>query len=170
MYRAPNKIRIESNTNCLAKFIIIDADRLNKHPEEKVNFLKLVDYCTLQNKQGRTPHFLILNNPDFEYVACLHFANYTGQDVSRFLKSTLKIGSIEEFKSDPEVYNCLNSAGRSYDIMLQKIRNKEKFVKNNYSIKKKSFEIAINQTDVSWDLLSHRNINIEEFFDVTAWE
>lgn len=29
------KIKIESQTNCLAKFIIVDADRLVKHYEEK---------------------------------------------------------------------------------------------------------------------------------------
>ena len=33
------KIKTESQTNCLAKFIIVDADRLVKHYEEKGNFL-----------------------------------------------------------------------------------------------------------------------------------
>ncbi len=54
-----NKIKTESQTNCLAKFIIVDADRLTKHHKEKENFTKLVEYCRLQNQKGTTPHFLI---------------------------------------------------------------------------------------------------------------
>ena len=47
------KIKTESQTNCLAKFIIVDADRLNKHYEEKNIFLKLVEYCRLQSITDR---------------------------------------------------------------------------------------------------------------------
>ena len=32
------KIKLESQTNCLAKFVIVDADRLVKHYEEKDSF------------------------------------------------------------------------------------------------------------------------------------
>ena len=51
-----NKIKTEPQTNCLAKFIVIDADRLLKHPEEKENFLKLLEYCRLQNNKKTIPH------------------------------------------------------------------------------------------------------------------
>ncbi len=69
------KIKTESQSNCLAKFIIVDADRLMKHYEEKDSFLRLADYCRLQNKKGNIPHFLIVNNPDFERRSrsdCVH--------------------------------------------------------------------------------------------------
>lgn len=62
------KIKTESQTNCLAKFIIVDADRLVKHYEEKDSFLQLAEYCRLQNKKGTILHFLIVNNPDFGTV------------------------------------------------------------------------------------------------------
>lgn len=163
------KIKMESQTNCLAKFIIVDADRLVKHYEEKNSFLQLADYCKLQNKKGTIPHFLIVNNPDFEYVACLHDSEYKGQEVIRFLQTVFGFSSLEQFKKNPEVYECLNHGTRSYQTLIQKIQGKEKFVKDSYTVKKKNFEIVISQTDIVWELLNHKGSNMEEFFDVIDW-
>ena len=131
--------------------------------------MQLADYCRLQNKKGTVPHFLIVNNPDFEYVACLHAPEYKGQEVTRFLKSAFGVRSLEEFKKNTEVYECLNNGERSYEVLLQKIQGKEKFVKNTYSVKKKNFEITISRTEVEWELLDRKGTNIEEFFDVIDW-
>lgn len=163
------KIKTESQTNCLAKFIIVDADRLMKHPGEKDSFLQLAEYCRLQNKKGTNPHFLIVNNPDFEYVACLHVPEYKGQEVTRFLQTVLGFQSLEQFKKNTEVYECLNNGERSYQVLIQKIQGKDKFVQNTYSVKKKNFEIAISRTDVKWELLDRKGSNMEEFFDVIDW-
>lgn len=163
------KIKTESQTNCLAKFIIIDADRLIKHHEEQSSFLQLAEYCKLQNKRGKIPHFLIVNNPDFEYVACLHVPEYKGQDVTKFLRTALGFQSLEQFKKNTEVYEILNSGDRSYQVLIQKIEGKEKFIKNSYTIKKKTFDIIIDRTDIRWDLLSRKGSNIEEFFNVIEW-
>ena len=151
------KIKTESQTNCLAKFIIVDS------------FLQLAEYCRLQNKKGTIPHFLIVNNPDFEYVACLHVPEYKGQEVTRFLQTVLGFQSLEQFKKNTEVYECLNNGERSYQVLIQKIQGKDKFVKNTYSVKKKNFEIAISKTDVKWELIDRKGSNIEEFFDVIDW-
>lgn len=163
------KIKTESQTNCLAKFIIVDADRLMKHPGEKESFLQLAEYCRLQNKKGTISHFLIVNHPDFEYVACLHVPEYKGQEVTRFLQTVLGFQSLEQFKKNTEVYECLNNGERSYQVLIQKIQDKDKFVKNTYSVKKKNFEIAISRTDVKWELLDRKGSNMEEFFDVIDW-
>ena len=163
------RIKTEAQTNCLAKFIIIDADRILKDSGEKENFKRLLEHCSLQNEKGVTPHFLIVNNPDFEYMACLHIPEYNGQDVTRFLEKVLKFESLEQFKSNADVYKYLNSNGKSYEIMISRVKGKNKFVSNEYSIRKKNFDIAIKQTKVDWDSLSGKNSNIEEFFDVIDW-
>lgn len=67
------------------------------------------------------------------------------------------------------MYECLNQGGRSYEVLIQRIQGKDKFVKNTYSVKKKNFEIAITQTDVTWELLDRKGSNMEEFFDVIDW-
>ena len=53
--------------------------------------------------------------------------------------------------------------------MLDKVMVKEKFVKNDYEIKRSTFDITIKRTDVDFDMLSRRCSNIEEFFDVIDW-
>ena len=63
------QIKKESQSNYLAKFIIVDADRISADSNELENFLKLVDYCRLQNEKGNVPHFNIADNPDFEKLA-----------------------------------------------------------------------------------------------------
>lgn len=165
-----NKIKTESQTNCLAKFIIVDADRLTKHHKEKENFTKLVEYCRLQNKKGTTPHFLIVNNPDFEYAACMHVPEYKGQDVNGFIENILGFDSVEQFKKHDDVYEYLNRDKRSYRILVNNIRGKDKFVKNTYSVKKSMMEISIRRTDVKWELLSSKGSNMEEFYDIIEWQ
>ncbi len=89
--------------------------------------------------------------------------------MTRFLQTVLGFSSLEHFKKNTEVYECLNSGERSYQILVQRIRGKDKFIKNTYAIKKKNFEIAISRTDIIWELLDRKGSNMEEFFDVIDW-
>ena len=164
-----DKIKTESQTNCLAKFIIVDADRLIKHHEETDGFEKLLNYCKLQNEKKTTPHFLIIKNPDFEYIACLHSPEYKGQETTRFLQTFFGFKTLEDFKKCPEVYTRLNCGDSSYNVMIQKISNRNKFIQNKYSVKKKNFEINIDRTDIDKDMLNQKCSNIEEFFNIIEW-
>jgi hypothetical protein len=74
------QIKIDGTANCLAKFIIIDGDRAIADEGERKNLRELLEYCILQNRSGRIPHFLVINYPDFEYIACLHTPIYKGQN------------------------------------------------------------------------------------------
>jgi hypothetical protein len=164
-----NKIKTEAQSNYLAKFIIVDGDRISSVPGELANFKNLLEYCKIQNRKGNTPHFIIVDNPDFEYVACLHSPEYKGQDVHKFIQTAFGIKDMGDFKSNTEIYNLLNSGNLSCHRMVDVIRGREKFLKNEYDIKKSRFEITIKETVIDMDLLSRRNSNIEEFFDVIDW-
>lgn len=163
------RIKQEAKTNCLAKFIIVDGDRLKMHPGEKESFRRLVEYCELQNKKGVVPHFLIVNNPNFEYVACLHVPEYSNQEISRFLQYVCGFQTMEQFKKSLQVWERLNDGDRSYRIMVDRVAGKEKFVKNDYTLERNNFEVSINNTDVNWELVDKRSTNMEEFFDVINW-
>ena len=65
-------LKIDGNTNCLAKFIIIDGDRASIDHGEKKKLQELAEYCIVQNNSGRIPHFLIVNCPDFEYFEAIN--------------------------------------------------------------------------------------------------
>lgn len=164
-----DRLKTEAQSNCLAKFIIVDADRLQRHPGEKEKFKQLVEYCRLQNNRGAIPHFLIVDNPNFEYAACLHAPAYKGEDTEKFIKNVLGFQSIGAFKSKKDIFDFLNSSGNSCNHMLSRIRGRVKFVKNNYSIKRQSFEIFIKKTIVDWDQINVKSSNLEEFFDVIDW-
>ena len=163
------QIRKESQTNYLAKFIIVDADKVAKVPGEKENFLKLLEYCRIQNDKGNTPLFVIADNPDFEYVACLHDADYKGQDTKSFIVKAWGYKDLDVFKNDADVYEFLNSGRKSFENMLELIRKQDKLVKNRYEIRKKTFDISIKSTVFNKDMLDQRVSNIEEFFDVIDW-
>lgn len=162
-------IKTKAKTNCLTKFIIIDADRIHNGKSEMAGFMELLDYCSRQNKFGVVPHFLIVNQPDFEYVACLHSKGYKGQDVGRFISTVWKFKSINEFKSKEDIYYFLNSEDNCYMNALKQLVNRAKFLKNVYTVNRKNFAIQIKDTILDWDNLTVRGSNIEVFFDVIDW-
>lgn len=162
-----DEIRTEASNNCLAKFIIIDYDRAKRHQGELPKLKELIEYCKLQNSSKKIPHFLILDNPDFEYIACLHMEDYHGQDVKRYIEQTLGLGDIEKFKAMRDVYSYLNTKDNSYELMLSRLQ--KKIVINHYQINKSGFEIKISDTEVVWEHESARGSNINEFFDVIEW-
>lgn len=89
---------------------------------EKKNLHELLEYCILQNRSGRIPHFLIVDYPDFEYIACLHTPKYKGQNVAQYIVKELGYKNVDDFKAEEKVYNVLNTNGNSYDQMLSLLR------------------------------------------------
>lgn len=161
------QVKTDGTTNCLAKFIIVDGDRAVVEDGEKKNLRGLLEYCILQNRSGRIPHFLIVNFPDFEYIACLHTPKYKGQNVAQYIIKELGYESVDEFKADEKVYNVLNTNENSYASMLSLLRKENCFVINNYSICKKQFEIKTT-TIYDWNKLGRKGSNINEFFEVMS--
>ena len=163
------KIKTESSTDCLAKFVIVDGDRINNDAQEKKYFKQLLDYCKVQNQRRDVPIFLIVNNPDFEYVACLHFENCKNQQSDKFLTNELSYQSIDQFKGNQDIYKILNTDGRSYQLAQKRLVNAPKLVANLYIVKKKSFEIMMRQTIYDAEAESQKSSNMDEFFDVINW-
>lgn len=156
------KIKIDGTSNCLAKFIIIDGDRAVADDGERKNLQELLEYCILQNQSERTPHILIVDYPDFEYIACLHTPKYKGQIVAQYITKELGYKNIDEFKANKKVYNVLNTNGNSYSLMLSLLREENCFVINNCSINKKKYEIKVS-TVYDWEKLGRKGSNINEF-------
>ena len=162
-----DEIKKEASNNWLAKFISIDFDRTKKHSGELEKLKEIIKYCELQNGSGRIPCFLILDNPDFEYVACLHAEDYNGQETKKYIEQILGFDSLEKFKKKKDIYCYLNTNHNSYDRMLARLG--EKVIINHYQIKKANFDIKITDTEVIWDNGNKRGSNINEFFDIIDW-
>ena len=100
---------------------------------------------------------------------CLHDADYKGQDAKSYIVKTWGYKDLDAFKNDTEVYEFLNTGKKSFENLLEIIRRQDKLVKNQYEIKKKTFDISIKSTVFDQDMLGQRTSNIEEFFDVIDW-
>lgn len=59
-----NEIKTKGQVNCLARFILVDADRITSNVGEDAAFLRLLEYCRQQNRKKAIPCFLILDNPE----------------------------------------------------------------------------------------------------------
>lgn len=160
------QIKIDGGTNCLAKFIIIDGDRAFADVGEKRNLKELLAYCMTQNKSGRIPHFLIVDYPDFEYLACLHMHGYKGQDTSQYIVKGMGYKSVSDFKADNKIYSVLNSNSNSCELMLSLLKRENCFISNEYSIDRKYYDIKVLSTKCEWDQLGRKGSNINEFFEV----
>ena len=159
------QVKTDGSANCLAKFIMIDGDRAVKEEGEKRNLRELLEYCILQNQSERTPHFLIVDYPDFEYVACLHSPRYKGQDAAKYIKKEMGYKDIEQFKAASDVYQVLHTKGNSSECMLSRLNKDNCFVINDYTVNKKQYEIKV-KTIYNWNKFGMKSSNIDEFFGV----
>lgn len=160
-----NEVRKDANSNCIAKFIVIDGDRANNVIEEQHNLKKLIDYCANMNNKGSIPHILIVNCPDFEYVACLHSPEYNGQEAKNFIINRYQYKDIGKFKADKEIFAFLNSKEKSYNVMLSKLQKSDLIIENCIKITKKQFLIRV-KTKSCLDNLGRKSSNIFDFFEV----
>lgn len=126
---------------------------INMHGGGYSNFLQKIKTESQSNYLAK---FIIMDNPDFEYVACLHSPQYRGQDPHKFIESVLGAKSIAAFKGNADVYTFLNSGELSYQTMMESLRGKEKLLYNRYEIKKKNFDIMIKDTFLMLILLTKK--------------
>lgn len=157
-------IKEDSNSNCLAKFIIIDGDRATRVVNEDKCLNQIIEYCLNQNKSKRIPHILVIDYPDFEYVVCLHTYNYNGQSVERYITKELKYPDIESFKSDTNIFKVLvESEKGSINHLEKSINSHTSVISNKFKVRKKEFEIEVEMM-VKKENLGKRGTNFFDFY------
>lgn len=142
-----DQIKEDANSNCLAKFIVIDGDRALSFPGELDVLKGIIDYCKKQNSSKRTPHILIIDYPDFEYVACLHTYAYKGQKVEQYIKREFGYRDVDAFKADDKVFKVLVESGKgSIEQLINSVNHATAIVNNDFSINKSKYEIFVKST------------------------
>ena len=159
------EIKKDSDTNCLAKFVVIDCDRARDDLNEKQKLQELIDYCICQNRKKLVPHILILNQPDFEYIASLHSSKKVKGDYKKFIQEEYNYRNIDEFKADDNVYDVLNTKGNTYENMLKNLKRGDSIVDNKLSVKKALYELSV-ATNYDFSKLSIKGSNCYDFFEV----
>ena len=160
------KIEGDANSNCLAKFIVIDGDRALTVSGEMEALLKIINYCKVQNLSKRIPHILIIDFPDFEYVACLHTFSFKGQNVEQYIKKELGYKDIDAFKADDKVFKVLVESGKgSIEQLLSSINPNTAVVNNVFTINKSQYEVSVD-TKIEINNLGKKGTNFDEFYRV----
>lgn len=160
------KIEGDANSNCLAKFIVIDGDRALTVSGEMEALLKIINYCKVQNSSKRIPHILIIDFPDFEYVACLHTFSFKGQNVEQYIKKELGYKDIDAFKADDKVFKVLVESGKgSIEQLLSSINPNTAVVNNVFTINKSQYEVSVD-TKIEINNLGKKGTNFDEFYRV----
>ena len=161
-----SQIQQDANSNCLAKFIVIDGDRALTVSREIDELKKIIEYCNNQNKSKRIPHILIIDFPDFEYVACLHTFKYKGQKVEQYIQKELKYTDIDDFKADKNIYKVLVESGiGSIEHLLSAMTSCNAVISNNFIFNKAKYEIVVNMT-YDMDNLGIKGTNFGDFYKV----
>lgn len=163
------QIRTSADSNCIAKFILVDLDRYLKDPAERPAFQDLIAYCDSRNRSAAVPHFLIVQNPDFEYVACTHSPDYKNTDTTRFITSHWGYESLAKFKADKRVYDRLNSGNDSWQIAADTLRKRKCYIWHQYSIDKAKFAVVLHKMMVDADAESVKGSNFYELLDIIQW-
>lgn len=163
-----DQIERDANSNCLAKFIVIDGDRTLSVPGEQDALKRIIDYCKIQNSSKRIPHILIIDYPDFEYVACLHTYAYKGQNVEQYIKRELGYRDIDAFKADDKVFKVLVESGKgSIEQLIKSVNHATAIVNNNFSINKSKYEILVEST-INMSNIGKRGTNFDDFYRVLS--
>ena len=160
-----DEVKRDSNTDCLAKFVVIDGDKALATEEEKRALRELANYCIRQNQSKRIPHILIVDFPDFEYVACLHCENYKGGLVEKFIKEELKYKSVDAFKSDANVYQKLNSGKNSNKCNSIREAKRNSIVVNHFKTNKMTYEIIAESFFIE-ENIGKKGTNFMDFFEI----
>lgn len=139
--------------------------------DEKDALIKLIDHCKLQNLKSASPYILVLNNPDFEYIACLHDSKYKGGNTKQHITKVFGFKGVDDFKSNSNIYDFLNKdKSRNYQVMLDKLtQNDKKFIQNQFTFDVAKVIISV-ATSINWDELYNNNSNIDEFFKLISLE
>ena len=161
-------VKKNSNVNRLATFIIVDGDRAQNIPGELAALKELQNYCEQQNRRdNESPYFLIVNSPDFEYIACLHDPAYSEGDTTRHIEKFFKFKNLDDFKKNTEIYKLLNSVSRSYQQMITKLKSRRpRMISTQFE--RKNILIIFQDTAVDWSLINDKNSNIEEFYNIVT--
>ena len=154
---------------CVAIFIFIDLDKYDK---EKGKLEELINICNKRSKNTSIPFFLIGTNKDFEYFSCCHFKSYNNGDTTSFIIKNLNYKTLDEYKSDRNVYNKLNKNSNSYKNALEKTKKNYSlnnvFIKNIYDKKINGANIIISKSDtqINHNSMTNKHSNIIEFFEI----
>lgn len=153
----------EPDSNCIARVVLLDLDRYTTHPEERPEFMKLVE-LSRGSMSKHVPCILIGSYEDFEYCLCCHDAQYKDGDTTAFLTKKWGYSSLDECKADENVWKKAHTGKRSCKQAVDHLAGRPKAIKNAISAVKGTHSVKLADVTFDDEKISGRGSNFEDLF------
>lgn len=157
------RLRIEPDSNCLARFVLLDYDRCLSSPRERAAFMKLLE-LSRGSMRKRVPVVLVVSNESFEYALCCHDPEYRDGDPKAFLVRNWGYVDPDDVKSDRDVWNRSHVGKRGHDVAFEHLCARPCVVENKIRWEREGFKLRLDGVCHSVDNESGRSSNLGDLF------
>lgn len=157
------RLRIEPDTNCVGRFVILDYDRILMHPHETEAFKKLLDLSKASMKRN-VPLILIVSNEYFEYALCAHDPKYHDGNVADHLTGCWGYRNPDDVKSDEAVWDRTHASGRSHEIAICHLEKRPQLIANAIRYESKGLRLFLTDVKYNSTAASTRTSNLPDLY------
>ena len=157
------RLRIEPDTNCVARFVLLDYDRVVKHAHEAAAFKELLDLSQASTRKN-VPIILIVSNESFEYALCAHDPKYRDGDTEAHLTDCWAYRDFADVKSDGAVWNRAHTLGRSHEVAIRHLMKRPQLITNTIRYESKKLRLSLIEVRYDSAVASTRTSNLTDLF------
>ena len=157
------RLRIEPDSNCLARFVLLDYDRCLANPQERIAFMRLLE-LSRESMRKRVPVVLVVSNESFEYALCCHDPEYRDGDPKAFLVRNWGYVDPDDVKSDKDVWNRAHVEKRGHDVAFVHLCARPCVIENKIRWARAGFKLRQDGVGYSVDNESGRSSNLGDLF------
>ena len=164
-----NKLRVEPDSNCIARLVVVDFDRYINIPEEREAFKQLLAFSCLSVRR-QVPVVLVVSNANFEYPLCCHDRKYQSGDTAAFLESEWGYGKLDDVKADEGIWRKAHEQGRSHDAAIRALAKRPELIRNDLKITKSTFSVNLSKVEFDEDCVSAQCSNMKDLFRIVLFD
>ena len=164
-----HRLKKDSDSNCLARFVLVDFDRYRGVEGEAIAFKRLVEYSN--NSRGKlSPCILVVSNKNFEYTLCFHDERYKGQDATAHLRSSWGYRTLDDCKADVGVWDRAHRGARGHDKALNCMEGRHLVLENTIVVDPKHFGITLKRVRFDESCEHILGVNLGDLFKVVRFQ
>lgn len=157
------RLRAEPDSNCLARFVLLDYDRCLNNQAERRAFSRLVEMSHL-SRDRRVPLVLIVSNESFEYALCCHDPDYRDDNPESFLVRKWGYRDSGDVKSDVGIWSRAHLGQRGHHVAVKHFGNGKRVLKNELVWEKASLRLKLKKVSYSPERENTRSSNLDDLF------
>ena len=157
------RLRAEADSNCLARFVLLDYDRAKCHTGERTAFDELLG-LSRESKGKRVPLILIVSNDSFEYPLCCHDPEYRQGDPMAHLVHGWGYRDASDIKSDEQVWGRAHEGNRDHKVAMECLSTRPVLVDYELQVPQAHWDVRIKSVAFNPDAASSKTSNLPDLF------